>query len=116
MLPDDEFVFGQFPAPPLRRLDASHQPLTFPLRIVEDELDRVEPVAGPLGPRTAAARELLELTPERRGEALDEPRDELATLARREPEASVERDREVDAAADEHATAIRPCPAVATLG
>ena len=116
VLPDDEFGLGELPATRLRRLEAAHQPLTVPLMVIEDQLDGSDPIADPPGRRAAAADELLELVTERGREALDEPGHELAAFARREPESRVWPDREIDAAADQLAVAVRSRRAVASLG
>ena len=88
VLPDDELVLGQLPATCLRRLEAADQQLAV-ARILEDQLDRLDPVADPCRRRAAAPDELLELVAKRRRDAIDEPRDELAPFTRREPETRV---------------------------
>lgn len=97
----------------MRRLEAPNEPPSPAPWVIEDELDRLDPLRDPSSRRAAAPGDLLQLDAERRSETLQEPSENLAALARRETDARVGRDAEIDATADEPAVHVGARPPVA---
>jgi len=91
----------------LRRLDVADDQHAADLRIVGDELDRLHPLGGPAGEAAAALDELVELAPELRRDAPEEPDDDLPALVRRQTDLPAVAHPQIDPAADQLAVTER---------
>jgi len=93
----------------LRGLEVGDDQHVAGLRIVGDELDRLHPLGGSAGEAAAALGELVELAPELRRDATEEPDDDLPALVRRQTDLPAVAHPQIDPAADQLAVPEGAC-------
>jgi hypothetical protein len=92
----------------LRRLDRSHDAPPFGAGIVDDDLDRIDPIGGSTGGRATTAQKLGQLSAQAVIEGLVEAHPHEVTLLLSQAEPLVVADRDLHPAADEPSGAVRP--------
>jgi hypothetical protein len=110
-----ELHLAEIAAACLRRLEPADDPVAPVAWVVDDDHDRLHALGDATRGGATAARQLDELGAQRGVQAILEPCHEAAALVRREAEAIVVAERDVNAAADERSVAIGPSPCVALL-
>ncbi|MGH2941951.1 MAG: hypothetical protein ACRDLN_04160, partial [Solirubrobacteraceae bacterium] len=106
-LTEAELNLAQSAVAPLRRSQPAGDALVLAVRVVDDKLDRVDALGRALGCRAAAAGKLAQLNTEAVGDGLAEAHAHQAPLAAGQSEPVVEANRNMHAAADQPAGAIR---------
>jgi hypothetical protein len=89
----------------LRRLHPADDPLQAPIWVIEDDLDRLHALGGAPGGHAAAPDKRCQLRAQRGMQMRHEARSHAAAFARRQAQARVRPDDQLDATADDHAIA-----------
>jgi transcriptional regulator with XRE-family HTH domain len=87
--------------PALRRVEVADDEHVADLQLVGDQLDRLHPLGGPAGDAAAAPDESVQLAPELRRDAPEEPDDDLPALVRRQADPPAVAHPQLDPAADQ---------------